>query len=140
MLVVSTSLFRPVPLQKSDREGGRASNPHFPSAASPLQSENIRLCGVFPSYMPLLLCSYVYCAFPLFLSFKKYVYPLDFFFLTAEYLKNEQGYLFLIGYLFGKSSSLPCVCQSFFFFPFSAPPFAFFLSFLISFFLHKQLR
>lgn len=39
VLVVSISLFRPVPLQKSDREGGRASDPHFPSAASPLQSE-----------------------------------------------------------------------------------------------------
>lgn len=56
MRVVNTSLLRPVPSQKSDREGGRGSNPHFPGAASPLHPEiSCLLSGCLP-FLLISLC------------------------------------------------------------------------------------
>lgn len=54
MRVVNASLLRPVPSRKSDREGGRGSNPHFLGAASPLHPE---ISCLLSGSLPLLLTS-----------------------------------------------------------------------------------
>lgn len=48
------SIIRPVPSQKSDREGGRGSNPHFLGATSPLHPE---ISCLLSGCLPLLLIS-----------------------------------------------------------------------------------
>lgn len=96
MLAVNYFLFRPVPLQKIDGEGGRAWNPHFHRAAFLFHSEKSSfLYSLFlPSSKPLLFCRYA--SLLLFSSLSKRSPLLLSQSLLSWCLENEQGDLFCI--------------------------------------------